>query len=291
MATTIQSGDVFTRWTVLRRVADRPNGSGKIACWQCRCECGTEKDIIASALTNGISRSCGCLRAELTRARCLNDLTGQVFERLTVIGPGKKSRYWTCRCECGNEKDISATCLTAGMTRSCGCLRREVTTKRKTIHGQCTRTTRKAEWRAWWAIFSRCHYASNHNYARYGGRGIKMCERFTKSFEAFFEDVGEKPEGDYSIDRKDPNGHYSCGQCEDCKSHGWTANCRWATRETQNRNRRSNHVLEYNGKSQCLAAWAEETGIDRATIAWRLANGWSVGAALTAPARKYKPTE
>jgi hypothetical protein len=283
----IQPGDKFERWEVLHRVNSRPHGSGTITCWRCRCSCGTEKDVIAPALTTGISRSCGCLRKEVTRARCRIDLTNRMFDRLTVEGPGKRPRHWRCRCQCGVTKDVHATSLTSGNTRSCGCLRREVTAQVKTVHGQSGRGGRSPEWRAWWAMYSRCHYASNASYPRYGGRGIKVCRAYAESFEAFFSDHGPKPSPQHSVDRKDPNVHYSCGRCDECLANGWTANCQWATRQTQDRNRRSNRVIEHDGRSQCLAAWATETGIARAVIAWRLSNGWSVGAALTTPPHRY----
>lgn len=102
-------------------------------------------------------------------------------------------------------------------------------------------------YRSWDAMLYRCRSKSSKDYAMYGAQGIKVCERWLK-FENFFEDMGVKPAGT-SLDRIDGRGNYEPG------------NCRWATSKQQNRNTKANVFLTHNGKTQCLAAWAEETGI------------------------------
>lgn len=86
----------------------------------------------------------------------------------------------------------------------------------------------------------RCNQKSSHGYKNYGGRGIKVCYGWKKPNGAlsFFKDMGEKPHPNYTLDRIDNDGHYSCGHCEECIANGWPMNCRWADRTTQNLNRR-----------------------------------------------------
>lgn len=110
------------------------------------------------------------------------------------------------------------------------------------------------------------------------------------------EDVGERPNSKLSIDRIDNQGHYSCGKCEQCRSEGWPANVRWATKKVQGNNRRDNHLVTWNGKTQSIAAWADEVGLPQGVLRHRLTSyGWEVEEAMTTPVgnqgpRKYKKT-
>lgn len=115
----------------------------------------------------------------------------------------------------------------------------------------------------------RCADPSDPSYARYGGRGIRVCPAWDSSFEAFLADMGERPSRETSIDRKDVNGHYEPG------------NCRWATRSEQACNRRSNRILTYAGESMPLSEWAKRVGLRRNTLRYRLENGWTLHRALT----------
>jgi lambda repressor-like predicted transcriptional regulator len=124
---------------------------------------------------------------------------------------------------------------------------------------------------AWSAMKKRCHDPRHRAYVWYGARGIRVCERWRKSFAAFAEDMGDRPEGT-SLDRIDNDGHYEPG------------NCRWATRLEQQANLRSNRKLTAFGDTLHLQAWSRRTGIRPNTIRERLERGWAVEAALsTAP--------
>jgi hypothetical protein len=125
--------------------------------------------------------------------------------------------------------------------------------------------------RIYFTILSRCENKNVTAYKNYGGRGIKMCERWRNSFDAFYEDMGQRPGPEYSIDRIDNDGDYS------------PENCRWATRTEQSRNRRSNHLVEAFGKKQCIADWADELGVTFQLIKDRLRRGWCVTKALLIP--------
>lgn len=134
-----------------------------------------------------------------------------------------------------------------------------------TRHGKYGRRT----YNCWAGLKARCTNPTNAAYAHYGGRGITIADRWL-DFAAFYADMGDCPPG-HTIDRKD-NG----------KGYG-PENCRWATMRDQNRNKRSNHVLEYNGETKCLADWAEEFGINPNVLWKRLKRGWALSDALRMP--------
>lgn len=216
------------------------------------------------------------------------DLTGQKFERLVVIRHAGKDNsnhaIWLCMCNCGNEKTIRGSSLKYGQTRSCGCLAKETVRKLTIInknnqysvkHGHTKNGRRSHIYIIWVGMIQRCSNLLDPKYTLYGERGIVVCAKW-KKFENFLADMGEPPTNKHQIDRINNNGNY-------CKS-----NCRWVTREKQGRNKRNNHLETYNGKTQCLSQWSEETGINRNTIASRLKFGWSIEEALTKPVGKFQ---
>lgn len=119
-------------------------------------------------------------------------------------------------------------------------------------------------------MVERCHNVGASDFPRYGGRGIRVCERWRLYFVAFLSDMGERPQG-MTLDRIDVNGPYAPG------------NCRWATPGEQAANRRTNVLVEHQGRTQSIAAWSRETGIEKSTIRFRLVKGWTVERALTDP--------
>jgi len=140
----------------------------------------------------------------------------------------------------------------------------------------------------WRKMLERCYDTTRVRFDCHGGRGIRVCGRWRGSFSSFILDLGRKPDG-YTIERIDNDGHYSCGKCEECKKNGWVANCRWATRYEQSRNKRNNVIIEWSGKRQCLTDWAAETGLNIPTLWKRLfLHKWSVEDALTKPKQKPK---
>lgn len=213
-----------------------------------------------------------------TRRGNPKDLAGQKFGRLTAVEATRtlgNKRAWRCRCECGREVVSATGNLTNGHTASCGCLRRELTSKRCKTHGR----VKSPEYQCWAGMLRRCFTPSVKSYSDYGGRGITVCNEWTQSFEAFCRDMGPRPSLAHSIDRyPDPNGNYE------------PSNCRWGTPEQQANNRRSNKFIEFNGESLTLAEAAAKHGMALNTFWARLKSGWSVERALLTPVRKRRKT-
>jgi hypothetical protein len=142
------------------------------------------------------------------------------------------------------------------------------------------------EYRAWQTMRLRCGNPENSRYQDYGGRGIRVCARWLESPKNFVDDMGLKPSRKHEIDRIDNDGHYSCGKCSECIANGWTANCRWVTRQVNDRNRRSNRLITYQGETLSLIEWSERFDLWPDTLGERLASGWTVERALTTPTRR-----
>src|SRR5216684_698369 len=173
------------------------------------------------------------------------DLTDLRTYRLTVIArygtTSNGEARWLCICDCGNHCLVSAYKLKTGHTKSCGCIQSEVTILRNqsTLTHGCSRNPEfRSTYKAWDSMKQRCCNPNDHAYKDYGGRGIKICERWINSFENFFTDMGVRPIGmtgkrpTYSIDRIDNDGNYT------------PTNCRWATGHQQQTNQRRSRQTE-----------------------------------------------
>lgn len=154
----------------------------------------------------------------------LKDISNKIYSRLVVkhlLFRKNSMTYWECTCQCGNSKIASRRQLEKGTVRSCGCLEIE-----EFQHLQKQGTSYSSEYSSWERMRRRCSDKNDVRYPIYGGRGIKVCDRWMSSFQNFYKDMGPKPDPTYSIDRIDVNGDYK------------PSNCRWADRSTQNKNKR-----------------------------------------------------
>ena len=136
-------------------------------------------------------------------------------------------------------------------------------------HGHAVGGVRSRTYKSWESMVSRCRNPADDHYATYGAAGIAVCDRWL-IFDSFLSDMGDRPRGK-TLDRIDSRGNYEPG------------NCRWATPREQARNRKSNRVIEFEGRKQPLADWADEFGLSQAALKWRLDNGFSVRDALLRP--------
>lgn len=203
------------------------------------------------------------------------------FGSLTVLGeedgeyvPGNGApRLLRCQCACGTIKLFPFGNVKRGLSKSCGCERGDRVRAIKITHGDNIRGRVAPEYRSWSHSIGRCENPTDKSFSAYGGRGISVCKRWRDSYEAFLEDMGRRPSPRHSLDRIEVDGNYEPG------------NCRWAVKEVQDRNKRTNRWLVVDGERICLTDAARKFGIVRRTLETRLDRGWSVERALKTPAK------
>jgi len=207
----------------------------------------------------------------MTNKSQIPDIAGKKYSKLTAISfcySKSQIHYWLFNCDCGNNKILRKNEVKCGRTRSCGCLMRKYpsdTTKSKSYH-------------TWQSMRDRCFNSKNSRYASYGGRGIKVCDKWLK-FENFLEDMGQPPSPKHSIDRINNDGDYE------------PSNCRWSNNTEQTRNQSSNIRIEYLGVIRNLSEWCEILGLNYSTTYNRLITlNWESSKALSFPTRKMTKT-
>lgn len=201
------------------------------------------------------------------------------FCRLTVIRFVRVAGRLTaeCKCDCGNMKTTRYAHLTSGGVKSCGCLKRESSRRTglaNTRHGHSSPATRSHTYRSWESMKARCSNPKDPSFVNYGARGIIVCKRWVK-FENFLADMGERPRGT-TLDRLEVNGNYS------------PLNCRWSVPRIQQRNKRTNRLVEFNGNCVPLVVVAEQSGIPYHRLWERIVRrGWTVQDAINKPSTAY----
>ncbi|WP_078577325.1 hypothetical protein [Salipaludibacillus agaradhaerens] len=207
----------------------------------CKCVCGSEKEYNGLDVLRGHTKNCGCARRKKMLERNKNnnpvkfhkheskypydECIGKTVNSLTFIKEIERSKYnrrqFMVQCECGKEFSCEGIMVFNGSTRSCGCFR----TKRLGNENSTHRLTGTPEHQIWASMLQRCINSKSKSFNDYGGRGIKVCDRWL-DFTNFLEDMGKRPTPNHSIDRIDVNGNYE------------PLNCTWSTRIDQNRNQR-----------------------------------------------------
>lgn len=165
--------------------------------------------------------------------------------RLVVIGESNKRStdrqvIYNCKCDCGNYVMVIGYSLRKKITKSCGCIWRETVPGNNKTHNQSKPGNWTPEYRTWVDIKTRCNNSNYHSYKNYGGRGIKVCERWNNSFENFYKDMGKKPYN-YVIDRINNDGNYEPN------------NCKYTTKKISANNKRNNRIIKIklpNGNSE-----------------------------------------
>lgn len=188
-------------------------------------------------------------------------MLGKKFGRWTVIESagrrGKDNRpFWKCRCDCGTEREVDSHNLGHG-SKSCGCLQKERAAQAQTIHGLEGHPVHKA----WWRMKMRCENPKNKDFKHYGGRGIKICERW-RDPKSFYEDMLPSWRVGLSLDRINVNGNYEPN------------NCAWVTQKQQTRNKRTNVMLDTPWGRICATDAAERIGISPSAFYERLRRTW-----------------
>jgi hypothetical protein len=216
-------------------------------------------------------------------------LVGAVYAWLTILQFDHKTNsggsWYLCRCKCGRELPVNYKGLTSGDNKSCGCKKAQRGRDMAT-HGFSRVGKRRKIYSVWSGIIQRTTNPNSRTWKHYGGRGIQVCERI-RTFEGFLSVMGGENPG-MTVDRKDVNGHYSCGLCSQCQREGWKLNVRWANWDTQSNNRRNNLYYTHDGKTMSLKQWADECGISWWSLYGRLiTRKWDFIRAITEP---VKPT-
>lgn len=206
--------------------------------------------------------------------------------------PGTK--FYECECDCGNRLSVRSVSLLSGNSKSCGCLKNELSGERarqRATHGQSRGCRKSKLYDAYTAMLSRCYNQENDMYPWYGGKGVAVCLRWRSDRVAFFSDMGEPPSQEHSVDRIDPEGGYWCGSpdCPECGPVGRQSNCRWATRIEQANNRRNNRLFTHDGRTMTLAEWSRVVDITYHVLQARVfAYNWPIAKALTTPVRSNR---
>lgn len=209
------------------------------------------------------------------------DWIGKRFGRLTILDVLKGTapefhKIAVVKCECGVEKTCCLRDAERGAVQSCGCQGRENRRKSVMTHGMAMPGRIAPEYRSWCAMFTRCTNPRHKDWMSYGGKGIKVCNRW-RSFELFLADMGKRPSHKHSLDRIDYDGDYE------------PSNCRWATPEEQANNKSNNRMITVQGTTMSLAMWSRKTGLTRHAIESRIRYGWDEEKAIMTPRLRRGP--
>lgn len=272
-------GNRFGRFTVIKDLGYSNNHIR----WLCKCDCGEERVKTTSQLRAG-AVSCGCKNREIPPS--FKDKTGRKYGRLTAVKVDSGTKYmgdsvtWLCMCECGNTTKVSSGNLKEGKggVKSCGCLLREFNMDKIGKYGKYQKilgkpTNKLWAYKSYKGIIERCYDSKCKAFKSYGGRGIKVCDRWRESFLHFIEDMGDRSK-EFSIERIDVNGNYE------------SLNCKWIRKGDQGFNRRDSLKYTIEGETLCLSQWAQKFKLSYSMVYSRVERGWDISKALQTPSRR-----
>lgn len=236
----ITTGQRFGKWTLIEQVQVKGRDNRTRLKWECICLCGKKGIIDGYDLKKGKSTQCmHCF------GKAPKNLKGKIFKDWTVIEKAPRrwnKSYWICRCKCGIKRSVAQGSLLNGVSTRCfECY------KISREHGPTSKKNRHPLYNMWMSMIARCENPKNIGYKRYGGRGIKVCQRW-KHLPNFAEDMGPRPPN-FSIERINNDGNYE------------PSNCKWASKKEQANNTRRNRIIEHSGIKKNVTQWAEFFGI------------------------------
>lgn len=266
-------GQTFGNLEVIAYGGRQPYARQRKSVWLCQCCCGNIITVLTDSLTSGRTKSCND-----RMKHPLISLKGHTFGLLTVIefvglrqrGKRHNQSLWRCLCACGREKIIGRSFLTSGQSRSCGCRGSQRSTS-----GVASQYP--VEHAIWTAMWQRCTNPHSTEFKNYGARGITVDERW-KSFDQFFSDLGPRPSQEYQLERTNNDWGYG------------PENTIWGTIHQQNRNKRSNIWIVFQGRRQCLEDWSKERGIPTETLRYRYRHAWHLDVMMS-PGKKWAGPE
>lgn len=259
----IKSGENFGSWEYLGTMEIRKSRPFLL----CMCKCGSKQFILWPNLKRGSSTKCRSCSLK-------KDITDLKFGKLTPkleVGKNKHGRVmWYCVCDCGGNITTTQNRLSSGRVKSCGCLLKEMhitgLINRYSTHGM----TNTPIYVVWSKMKGRCNNIKNVAYHNYGGRGIKVCERWNdkeNGFANFYADMGERPEG-FTLERIDNNKGYE------------PDNCKWIPKNEQQKNTRNTYKINIEGDVLCLADACRRLDLKYETVQNRIRRGWAFEKAL-----------
>lgn len=268
------AGQRYGKLVAMKRVEDKVSPSGyKTVMWLCQCDCGNTTIVSAKNLRKKFEPtiSCGCYLHSVR-----NDLSGKIFGRLTVLdrapnttsSGGHSIVRYHCICACGNKVVVKYMNLVGGLTKSCGCLQRELTSERSTTHGK----SKTDIYKVWVSMKKRCYNKQNKDYKYYGEKGVGVCDDWRDDFEKFYDwssNNGYKK--GLTIDRIEVNGDYSPN------------NCRWVDWIVQQNNTTRNIYYFIDNEYKTIAEISRKYNINDETLRSRVKNGMSMKEALDKP--------
>lgn len=229
--------------------------------------CGNTFEIEAARI--GITKTCRLC----VHQRNVKDIRGERYGRLVVVrylGRKNKQSIWECKCDCGEIISVTSSHLRQGNTKSCGCFKKEVGLSggslRKSASIELGVVHKHPLYNIWRSMKARCYKPYSSRYSHYGGRGIKVCERWLGDcgFEHFIEDMGCRPSTRHTIDRINLDGDYS------------PKNCRWATYTEQNRNRTNTLFVVFDNKKFSVPEICEKFKLSYRKVYQQLRRGQDI---------------